>query len=451
MTVQTPILTPGQQIASDAFFAFLMSDHKTFGISGGAGTGKTFLMGHLSNKVMKEYHEACSMLGIAPEYDEVVFTATTNKAAEVLEASLNLPGALGMVQTIHSYLGLKVKEDYKTGKTEITKTTNYSKKPRKIVFIDESSMVNTQLYEIILETFKDSKIVFVGDHAQMAPVDEDVSQVYVQMDPDNFVFLDQPVRNANSQALMALCSQFRETVETGKFKRIQAVPGTIEYLDDTQMETLLEQHFAHDMNPSARILCYTNKRVNFFNEGIRSLRNLPPEPTVGDVTVMASAYVMGKVSLSVEREFQILNIDYKNVVNCGYGELFNDGIPLQSCNMEIVRTKGGKPLSLPNTDNTINVNYALDKPRWDFAIKELKRQKSWSEYFLVKGQCADLRDKAACTVYKSQGSTYETVFIDLGNIGTSWDPKQVARLLFVAVSRASQKIYLYGNLPKKYS
>jgi hypothetical protein len=449
--ITTPTLTPGQQEGSDSFFQFLMSEDATFGISGGPGTGKTFLMGHLANKVMQEYHDACAMLGITPEYDEVVFTATTNKAAEVLESSLNIPGTRGQVQTIHSYLGLKVQENFKTGKTDITKTNNYCKKPRKIVFIDESSMIDEALYGIILEAFEKSKVIFVGDCDQLAPVDEELSLVYLNMVTDNMVFLDQPVRNAHSQALMALCAQLRVTVQTGKFQPIKAVPGTIEYLDDEEMEDKLNHHFANDMNPSARILCYTNKRVNFFNEGIRGLRNLPDEPTAGDTVVVASAYVMGKVSISVERELQIIRVDYSNTFEFGYGELFDDGVPLVYCSMQVMRVLSGIATTTPNDQNTFFVNYALDKPRWDAAIKELKRQKSWSEYFMAKGTCADLRDKSACTVYKSQGSTYETVFIDLGNIGTSWDAKQVARLLFVAASRASTKIYLYGRLPNKYT
>ena len=455
MTAQTPIttptLTPGQQEGSDSFFAFLMSEDTTFGISGGPGTGKTFLMGHLANSVMQEYHDACAMLGLKPEYDEVVFTATTNKAAEVLESSLNIPGTRGMVQTIHSYLALKVQENFKTGNTDITKTNNYCKKPRKIVFIDESSMIDKTLYEIILEAFEGSKVIFVGDCDQLAPVDEELSLVYLNMATDNMVFLDQPVRNAHSQALMALCAQLRVTVQTGKFKPIKAVPGTIEYLDDEEMEDKLNEIFANDIDPSARILCYTNQRVNFFNEGIRGLRNLPEEPTAGDVVVVASAYVMGKTSISVERELKIISVNYSNVTDFGYGELFDDGISLQYCSMQVMRTLSGRATATPDESNTFYVNYALDKPRWDAAIKELKRQKAWSEYFTVKGTCADLRDKSACTVYKSQGSTYETVFIDLGNIGTSWDAKQVARLLFVAVSRASSKIYLYGRLPDKYT
>ena len=53
-------------------------------------------------------------------------------------------------------------------------------------------------------------------------------------------------------------------------------------------------------------------------------------------------------------------------------------------------------------------------------------------------------------MHKSQGSTYDTVFIDLENIGSCRNPDQVARMLYVAVSRARNRIFLFGKLPTKY-
>ena len=145
-------LTPDQQAGADAFFSFLMSPAKTFVLSGGAGVGKTFLMSHLVRQTMKEYATACALLGIKEEFDSLVFTATTNKAAEVLEQSLGLP-----VQTIHSYLNLKVTENLKTGKTDVEKTGAWKIRRRLIVFIDECSMEDRKLYDIIMESLQDSK------------------------------------------------------------------------------------------------------------------------------------------------------------------------------------------------------------------------------------------------------------------------------------------------------
>lgn len=428
-------LTNDQKKGADAFFEFLMNEDKYFCLSGGAGVGKTFLMGHISDQVMQTYEDACKLLDIPQQYNDVIFTATTNKAAEVLEKSLGKP-----VQTIHSFLALKVRENRKTGKTELESTSNTVAVYNKIVFIDESSMINTVLTGWIEKCFKDCKVIFVGDHAQMAPVGEDISPIYNLVSEENFVFLAEPVRNADSPPLMALCEQLRNTVETGEFHPMAEVPGHIEYLNGPQMQAKLEETFA-EPDGSARILCYTNARVQNFNAFIREVEGKEDSICEGDVMVVASAYAQGNMSLSVEREVVITKVK-PEIHSAGYGYLCDDGEDIKFRNIEITTSLSG--------DTGISVAVVTEPERLRHVLQKLARKKQFSEYFDLKASFLDLRDKHACTVYKSQGSTYETVFIDIGNIGVSHDPKQVARMLFVGVSRARSKIYFFGKLPTKY-
>jgi predicted ATPase len=435
--MNTVTLTQGQKEAADAFLEFLLTDAKTFAISGSAGTGKTFLMTYLSDKVMKLYEQACNLVDITPDLTQCVFTATTNKAAEVLEQGLKK-----QVTTIHSLLGLKVTENYRTGKTEIQKTQNWRTRSGHIVFIDECSMIDKTLYAIIMESFPNSKIVFVGDAAQMAPVGESQSVLYDHLDPNHHVTLTEPVRNAGQPALVALCSQLRETVETGIFKPIEEVPGAIEYLDAQDMQAGLHHYFT-DLDPACRVLCYTNEQVQSYNEFIREeVRHLPVEPTVGDVMVVAQAFSRGNLMLSVERELQVYAV----------GEIeentkFQDwGVTIPFRNLQV----GAPGMSNANLDFLAEIPVAVYPEQVNRLVKATAKQKDWATYFEAKGAFADLRDKSACTVYKAQGSTYDAVFVDLTNIGASYDPEQVARMLFVACSRARSNVYLYGQLPGRY-
>lgn len=435
--MSAPKLTIDQQKASDAFFNFLMSDDAFFVISGSAGTGKTFLMSYLCNVVMDNYSDACKMLGITPCYNSVTFTATTHKAAEVLEQSLKVP-----VRTVHSFLHLKVSQNYSTGKTLLTKRRDWKPRTNEILFIDECSMINADLMNIILETMQNSKVVFVGDHAQMAPVNESISQIYTLVDASNFAVLEEPVRNAETPALVDLCDQLRETVETGVFHPIKPVPGVIEYLTDNEMQQELQQHF-HQLDPSCRILCYTNDRVQQFNQHIReNVRKQTTDYHVGDVLVVASTIITeGGKSLHTEREVIIqqtakkanpdtILLDKDHELDIYYQE---------AVVRELHGTENIHVVRIPNDMNVVNQ-----------ALKHFAKKKAWGYYFTLKDKYVDLRDKAACTVYKAQGSTYDTVFVDIGNIGTSHDAEQVARMLFVAVSRARHKVYLYGRLPSRY-
>ena len=61
-----------------------------------------------------------------------------------------------------------------------------------------------------------------------------------------------------------------------------------------------------------------------------------------------------------------------------------------------------------------------------------------------------LRLPHACTIHKSQGSTYENVYIDLDSFKACKDRETLARLLYVAVSRAKNHVYFHGSLPKGF-
>ena len=84
-------------------------------------------------------------------------------------------------------------------------------------------------------------------------------------------------------------------------------------------------------------------------------------------------------------------------------------------------------------------------------LKKYAAKKQWRDFFEIKDTWLDLRSVYASTVHKSQGSTYETVFIDLADIGKNYIASDVARLLYVATSRASKKVVCYGQLPDRYT
>ena len=426
-------LTVDQEKAAEAFFKFLLKKDNTFVLSGGAGVGKTYMMSHIDQYTMSTYRDACKLAGIHQAYDEVIFTATTNRAAGVLEKVIGKT-----VTTIHSYLNLKPTENHKTGETTLEKTGAWHVQKNKIVFIDEASMVDTKLYDLILESLPGCKIVFVGDHAQMAPIKEEVSPVYQNVQPENFVFLSVPIRNAESPALMDLCSQLRDTVETGIFKPIHAFPGVIEYLDDSQMQAKVAEYFTKPTE-QARILCYTNSRVQEFNAHIRNLRKLPDQFIVGEEVIFSRAIVAKSTSISADREGVIRKVG-PIVYDTSCSQIFADNKPItyHECEIEV-----GLAGSFP-------IRVATDPNRLQQAMKYFAGQKNWASYFHLKNTYADIRIKDACTVYKSQGGTYETIFMDIGNIGTSFDAKQTARMLFVGVSRATTRLFFFGALPGKY-
>ena len=84
-------------------------------------------------------------------------------------------------------------------------------------------------------------------------------------------------------------------------------------------------------------------------------------------------------------------------------------------------------------------------------IASFKQKKQMKIYFHLLETWLDLRPAFASTVHKSQGSTYDTVFINLTDIGRCPVASDVARMMYVAITRAAKRVVLNGALPAHYS
>lgn len=424
----TKPLNADQQAAAEGFFKSLFDPNiKEMNISGPGGVGKTFLMAHIIDEVMPQYEEACKLMGVKSEFDTVVMTATTNKAAEVLAQATNRP-----TSTIQSHLGLTIRNNFQTGETDLIKSRNWDVKERQIVFVDEASMIDTKLRSYILEGQSKSKIVYVGDHCQLPPIKEELSPIYTNNLP-MFKLLT-PMRTDKPE-LLALNQMYRDIVEGKRdFGNIQCYPGIIDHVDGEQMEELLRTHF-NGPNKN-RVLAYSNRQVLLYTDHIREQQGYRGEFDIGEELVVNQGFQRGQDRLSNEQEVTIIEkspildnvrIDVDVTLECrrvgldtGYGGVMHDVL-------------------LP-----------IDRDHYTALCKYYAKQKNWERYFYLKDGFPDLRAKDACTVHKGQGSSYDTVFIDLGDLSTCNNPTVAARLFYVAVSRARNRVVMYGNLAPKY-
>ena len=424
-------LNADQQSAVEAFIGFMLSDDKEFVISGMAGVGKTTLLKHLME--LKTPQFLCGLMGKRP-IEDWALTATTNKAAEVLSEATGL-----LATTIHSYLGLSVINDFDTGTQRISRKANSPVIHNTLIIVDEASMVDTPLRRLIHEGTMNCKILYVGDHCQMAPVTEAISPVFAD---NKTIALNTIIRAANAPPIMELCLKLRETVETGVFFNIKASPGFIDFLSHDEARNQIEQTFLASTHADARILCYTNNKVIQYNNYLRKKRNLPEEFTQGEWVVSNGVCkAMGSRPtnmLRVEEEVEILNTEELADYNFTMG-----GTELYSIRNYAVRTNRGM------------FRVPFDGNQHRAVMKEVARQaknnpRLWPTFFDLKEDLADLRPRDACTVYKAQGSTYHTVFVDLEDIGDCRNPAQAARMLYVACSRPTHRICFLGQLPNRF-
>jgi hypothetical protein len=86
------------------------------------------------------------------------------------------------------------------------------------------------------------------------------------------------------------------------------------------------------------------------------------------------------------------------------------------------------------------------KVRLDFAKKAKgnDKRKAWQDYFKLKGRYANVKYSFASTIHKLQGSTYNDMYFDMRDLEYfySKDKDNVLRLIYVAITRASNCLYI---------
>ncbi len=421
-------LNQEQRNAFQDVLAFINNKtQKYYRVSGGAGTGKSFFIAKVADGILKHKNSDVNLFHVG-------ITATTNKAAAVLADAM--PHNRGDITTIYSFMNLRVSDNYKTGEQNVIPTRNWAVHDKTLIIIDEASMVNKSLMEYIEKgTTKDCKILFVGDKNQLAPVKENLSPVYSQ--PISESLLLKPVRNAEQPALMELCEQAVEAVLTDKFFKIKEVPGVIDFINGIQLQGLLEREYNTE-DPTKRVLCYTNNRVIQYNEYIKQIRGYTSAYNVGEImTNNASAELnVSKLRLYADQMVEITSV----------GKTFKDSVLVPGHEVELVY--------LDVKDVHTGAEYSLtvfaDPADRGLVLKHFSSNKKWDRYFRTKSSYPDLRSIAASTTHKAQGSTYESVIVDLTDIGKSTNREQTARMQYVALSRARSRLYIRGKLPERY-
>jgi ATP-dependent exoDNAse (exonuclease V) alpha subunit len=79
-------------------------------------------------------------------------------------------------------------------------------------------------------------------------------------------------------------------------------------------------------------------------------------------------------------------------------------------------------------------------------LKEARAMKDFNLIAEIENSWIDLRGAYAQTINKAQGSTYDRVYIDLDDVSGCRNKNQLARMLYVGVSRAKYQVFLTGDL-----
>lgn len=407
-----PSLTTSQEQAKAEIIDFLLNpDKKYFVLKGVAGAGKTFLI----NQVERDFVEVTKLLKATGEYKplEWKYTATTHKAAHALRIATNMGTC-----TLHSLLSLQLKSNYKTGKNFLVRNSAIDIEDL-IIVVDEASYIDYDLLEAIDTYTINCKVIFMGDPAQLTPIGLNHSPVFLAGFPTHT--LTQVVRQSAVHPLSPILNHLREYVlgNSESLPKIATCPELVR-LSDIEFNKVIIDEFSTSWCPAkSKVLAWRNKTVMKYNQMLFAGVNNRSNFEIGDVVVNNKAIP----NIATDAEVEIVSVL----------SMFSLGV---RGHRYIVNT-GAKSVHVFVPDNPADYKKHLNR-----AIKDGKTE----DVKTIMDTWADLRPVYASTVNKAQGSTYDKVFIDLGDFKTLKDPNQLARLLYVALSRAKYQVIFTGDL-----
>lgn len=407
-------------------------------VTGSAGVGKTFLI----IKIIEHLTE--NNIGL-------VVTTPTHKSLSVITDSLDKYGVDNIEsKTLHSFLQLKLDIDERTG-AKVFKIDEKNKEQNStgVLIIDESSMIGNDLFHFIKEYISQGKIkavLFVGDPYQLPPVNSEKNSIFKL---NNLYSLVEIIRQKKDSYIINISTKIRDCIIQkdfslgiedffkDDFEGLKVFTNENEFLNHFFTN---EEEYWHSKNQI--IADYTNKSVDRYNFIARDKywddRDIlnPKQIEPNDIVVFQEAVLEGEKVVFPNGaivEVKKVNQGYDNTLNLSYW----------LCEDENER----KFKVINNIDND---KYQL---LLETKIKEAKSGNSgyekklkWVEYYKLKEQYASIKFNYSSTIHKLQGSTYETVFIDIRKMQNLYryskniDKEFLYRLLYVAVTRASKDI-----------
>jgi len=484
MTLQnffsTYTLTAGQNSLVDELDKFLTDSSTCFLLKGYAGTGKTFLMKGLSDFLT--FNKRSFRIA-----------APTGRAAKVISQKTKHK-AYTIHKTIYSSKDIK---EFKVKDEEGTETfkfyydlKNNGDPSNTVYIIDESSMLSNVysegeffrfgtgylLKDLITYINADNndqhkKIIFIGDDAQLPPVNMNFSPAldskYLRencnIESKEFELTDVVRQKANSGILFN-ATRIRQSLKANLFNQLD-VETKFEDINQTKQEDLLSKYLLacnNIIDDETIIIAHSNSSVKEYNDFVRN-HFFPNQQflTVGDKVILVSKNYNQKIELlngdfgfvqqvAATNERRRIKLKRKNkdgkLVEIEVQLNFRDTIIVftddqqnkQSIECKIIENllySNNRDLS-SDERKAIYIDFKIRNPKLNAGTKEFKDSLRADPYF----NALQIKFGYAVTCHKAQGGEWKNTFLNcktsMGYFNSSY-----FRWLYTGITRATENLF----------
>lgn len=432
--------------------------NKTFILRGYAGTGKTTLVNVLVKSMPQLKLKS-------------VLLAPTGRAAKVLSLYTGKRAT-----TIHKRIYQTV--DHGGGSVGFKLASN--KSSNTIFFVDEASMIggNSQrsdgqyqhmnlLEDLIAYVFdgENCSLVFIGDVAQLPPINEKVSpslsKVLLRQQcglEAQMIEIRQVLRQASDSGILFNATQLRNQLfeqqhtpqfQLSGFNDIYAIQGN-------ELSDYIEDAYGRSGMDETLLLCRSNKQANGYNQQIRH-RILYREHELegGDLLMVVknNYFWLDKDS----KAGFIANGDALEVLSVGKKEE-KFGFQFIDCEVRMIDYPNEKNINIKVMLNALDVDGpSISYQQYDQLYNELVMHYGQTIgnkkviHFKIKEDpyynALQVKYAYAVTCHKAQGGQWKEIFIDQGYLTAEHLNAEYLRWLYTAMTRATERVYLLNFSP----
>lgn len=464
----TPTSSQNEVIMELQNFFAQAPEHSIFLLRGYAGTGKSSLVGAFS-------HMLQSFL-----YPQMLL-APTGRAAKVLEGYCGLPA-----YTIHRTIYRQ-----RISGDGISYEVGYNQhQPGTIYIVDEASMINNandgygsfgsnRLLDDLVDfcfSIEGSKLLLIGDDAQLPPVGTEMSPALV---PEYLVgfcstlyqgILKDIVRQEEGGEIVYLSYLLRGRIldlQSGEdwhepLLPLPEVKGEVEIISGYDLPELMEDSYRRVGQEETLLITRSNRDAEEYNKSIRYHTLYYDEEVVPgeNLMVVRNNYLhfpvdeKGQATSTFIANGEILKVLNSRREQELYGFTFRDA--------ELRDTHGGfvsakvlldslftqAPSLTPEQRERLYQGVCQDYP--DCTTRRMLYQKLRQDPYL---NALQIKYSYAMTCHKAQGGQWREVYLSFGYLTPEMIDLSFCRWLYTAMTRATEKLYIiqppafiFGNL-----
>lgn len=468
-------LNEGQTIAFAGIVEFFNDPQaNAFVLKGFAGTGKTFLVKRVLESIVTSFPNR-----------RIAITAPTNKAVSVLQKKApfsskateklvftDLFDAKSKLEymTIHKLLGLK--EEITAAGQQVFKPAGKEKNELSkfhYLIVDEVSMLDDELCHMIMKHSDKVRILFMGDPAQIPPINKEYSIPFSENPEYTFEYaeLTEPMRQKEGNPILENAFIIRDNLSV-----LHPIPkletkvnaegkGVFFYhavTDRPKMRPLFKEYFDSQAFKEdadyVKVICWRNKTVDYINNIIRELMyGKDAQPFVVGEKLIAHKPIFEKISGARYGNFWTIQFNTSEemevIAMTTMTRRRTDGIFKLSYKIYLLKVKAYNPDTQKYFTSDIEIVHPDSFQEYEALCKLAKEKainsrlpKDWVVYYDMLKWSANVAYNYAITAHKSQGSTYTNVILMEEDIDANNRIVERNHIKYTASSRATDKLFI---------